>query len=159
MKESLMKKIKKKKGFTLIELIIVIAVIAIIAAFAIPNFVKVQDNAKKDADVNLGRTIAHAVEVMTTDATIGKGTLDADGKVTDKTLELNVDNTGGNPSNSGEADKIQKYINDNTLKLQTKGAASKLIITINEDGKVKTITEKDKPDNKIYPTAGGIYAK
>lgn len=61
---------KKKKGFTLIELIIVIAIIAIIAAFAIPNFMKVQNNSKIDADVNTGKTIANVVEVLYTDGTI-----------------------------------------------------------------------------------------
>ncbi len=38
----LRKQNKKKKGFTLIELIIVIAIIAILAAIAIPNFLSIQ---------------------------------------------------------------------------------------------------------------------
>lgn len=50
--KNLLTNLKKKKGFTLIELIIVIAIIAIIAAFAIPNFIRVQNNSKIDADVN-----------------------------------------------------------------------------------------------------------
>ena len=46
-----MKKInKKKKGFTLIELVIVLAVLAIIALIAIPNFTKVRNDSLKKAD-------------------------------------------------------------------------------------------------------------
>ena len=46
-----MKKInKKKKGFTLIELVIVLAVLAIIALIAIPNFTKVRNDSLQKAD-------------------------------------------------------------------------------------------------------------
>ncbi|MGL4761765.1 MAG: prepilin-type N-terminal cleavage/methylation domain-containing protein [Sarcina sp.] len=40
----------KKKGFTLIELVIVLAVLAIIALIAIPNFTRVRNNALVQAD-------------------------------------------------------------------------------------------------------------
>lgn len=48
---------KKKKGFTLIELVIVLAVLAIIALIAIPNFTKVRNNSKISADVRTGEQI------------------------------------------------------------------------------------------------------
>lgn len=48
---------KKRKGFTLIELIIVLAVMAIIAAIAIPNFAAVRDSSKKKADTQSCETI------------------------------------------------------------------------------------------------------
>ncbi|MGL4454016.1 MAG: type II secretion system protein [Sarcina sp.] len=41
---------KKKKGFTLIELVIVLAVLAIIALIAIPNFTKVRNDSLVKAD-------------------------------------------------------------------------------------------------------------
>ena len=44
------KKNKKKKGFTLIELVIVLAVLAIIALIAIPNFTKVRNDSLAKAD-------------------------------------------------------------------------------------------------------------
>lgn len=52
---------KKKKGFTLIELIIVIAIIAIIAAIAIPKFGQVKEQANVASDQANAKIIATAV--------------------------------------------------------------------------------------------------
>lgn len=46
----LVSKLKNKKGFTLIELIVVLAVLGIIMAIAVPRFMGVQDQARIDAD-------------------------------------------------------------------------------------------------------------
>lgn len=43
-------KLKNKKGFTLVELIIVIAVMAILAAIVVPNIGSITDSFKKRAD-------------------------------------------------------------------------------------------------------------
>ena len=52
-----MRKNKKKKGFTLIELVIVLAVLAIIALIAIPNFNKVRTDSQRKADEQTGKVI------------------------------------------------------------------------------------------------------
>lgn len=57
-----MKKLEsKKKGFTLIELVVVISIIAILAIIAIPKFGQIQQSAKKRADVATAKNIAMAV--------------------------------------------------------------------------------------------------
>lgn len=44
------KKLRKKKGFTLAELLIVIAIIAVLVAIAIPTFTSALNKAKQTAD-------------------------------------------------------------------------------------------------------------
>jgi len=52
--------LRKRKGFTLIELIVVIAILAILAAIAVPTFLNALKNAKEKADVSSARTIVSA---------------------------------------------------------------------------------------------------
>lgn len=63
-------KSQKKKGFTLIELIIVIAIIAILAAIAIPNFLDIQRKAKINADIATAKNIYDATAVMITEGKV-----------------------------------------------------------------------------------------
>ena len=55
-------KIKLKKGFTLVEIMIVVAIIAILAAVAIPNFVKYRRNSQAAACVSNLKQIQGAIE-------------------------------------------------------------------------------------------------
>lgn len=48
---------KKKKGFTLVELIIVIAIIAVLAAIAIPKFGQITRDANIKADIATAKNI------------------------------------------------------------------------------------------------------
>lgn len=53
-------KLRNKKGFTLIELIVVLAVLAIIMAIAVPRFTGVQEEAKVETD---RATLANIVKI------------------------------------------------------------------------------------------------
>ncbi len=59
----LINNLKNKKGFTLIELIVVLAVLAIVLAIAVPRFLGVKEQAKKDADKSTLGLIAKAAEL------------------------------------------------------------------------------------------------
>ncbi|MDM0497928.1 prepilin-type N-terminal cleavage/methylation domain-containing protein [Clostridium perfringens] len=97
---SIKKQTKKKKGFTLIELIVVIAIIAILAAIAIPNFLSIQRKARVKADVASAKTIYDA-----TSALIAEGKINPkDSDISGKKIDLVVSNA------TGAAESIEKYL-------------------------------------------------
>jgi len=57
----------RKKGFTLVEIMIVVAIIGLLAAIAIPNFVKARETAQKQACIANLKQIEGAVQVWLLD--------------------------------------------------------------------------------------------
>lgn len=121
---------KKKKGFTLVELIIVIAIIAILAAMAIPKFSAMR------ADARVSNDVAKAKNIHTIAATlVANGTWKAG------QTGLNSDNTAvtsrlDGPS-AGKAEALSSH------------PAFTITIGANEDIRVSVGT------NELYPDADG----
>ncbi len=55
---------KKKAGFTLVEIMIVVAIIGLLAAIAIPSFVKARNTARTNACINNLRQIDGAKQQL-----------------------------------------------------------------------------------------------
>ncbi len=64
MNKQLLKKKKKKNGFTLIELIVVIAILGILAAIAVPRVGGFTNNAQNAANEATARTIASGITMV-----------------------------------------------------------------------------------------------
>ena len=62
-----LKKLKSKKGFTLIELMVVIVIIGILVAIALPNFISAQDRAKLSSVKSNAHTLQTMVETYAVD--------------------------------------------------------------------------------------------
>jgi len=58
------KNVKRKKGFTLIEILIVISIIAVLAAIAVPKYTSIQKDAKVKADIASAKVIADATTAL-----------------------------------------------------------------------------------------------
>jgi len=141
---------KKKKGFTLIELIIVLAVMAIIALIAIPNFAAVRDNSKIKADKQSCETIERTVLMLVSDETIkGDGTI---------TLKFGTDGKLDKANTTVDSKiKADKDVITDAL-AEVKAPQGKIIETKEEDGK-KVITKKDATTYKItIDTDGKVTA-
>ncbi|MBN1056616.1 prepilin-type N-terminal cleavage/methylation domain-containing protein [Clostridium botulinum] len=122
---------KKKKGFTLVELIIVIAIIAILAAIAIPKFGNISKDANAKADIATAKNLHSIASTLIADGTVTPPIGDT---ATDVTSEVSAKVDGPIPA--------PKAIKDKTF-----------VVTVdkNADIKVKAGTKPVYPDTGNYP--------
>jgi type IV pilus assembly protein PilA len=115
---------KKKKGFTLIELIVVIAIIAILSAIAIPKFGSIKQNAKEKADLSNAKIIANMVTVLYESGEI-------------------------NPITTAEEVTSTTKIGENLQEIPKTAAGNSFYVTIDTVGKVKVFN--GNTTTIIYP--------
>ena len=128
---------KKKKGFTLIELIIVIAIIAILAAIAIPNFLSIQRKSKVKADVATAKSIYDTTETLVADGTISA----TGGKYGIDIANVNEDGTN-NP--------LKGHMQKKVISESVKGGTFEVTVTGEENSPIVRVF---LDDNEIYPNA------
>ena len=123
---------RKKKGFTLVELIIVIAIIAILAAIAIPKFGQITKNSNITADIATAKNL-HGVgaQIVAEDPT---KIPDSDTEDISEEVKAKVD--GGN--------------------IKSKVTGTDFVVTVEDDGDIVVETDDD---NKAYPEQTGVFAK
>ena len=125
---------KKKKGFTLVEVIIVLAIIAIIAAIAIPNLTKVRQESKIKADKQSMETIERTINMLITDGTIkhdvGSITFSFNGnKIKDIKIGTNAATSTGD---------VFDYFKD--VKAPQQEGMKSYVVTVDSNGEVKAQT-------------------
>lgn len=79
----MLKNLKNKKGFTLIEIVIVIVIIAILAAMLVPSLLKWVDNANQKSFLEAANTIKTSTLSYVTEQYANGTTIDDQGDITD----------------------------------------------------------------------------
>lgn len=126
-----MKKLIKKKGFTLIELIAVIAILAILGAILVPRITGYRTKAKKSNYQSSAKVIINATKAYNADA----GTLIVD---TDKLVDK-IDNINSNGIIIDKTDESYKKLADAGYTFAQIAAIANGDFTMNDDDTISGI--------------------
>lgn len=131
---------KKRKGFTLIELIVVIAILGILMALAIPRFSGFTDKAKISADEQYASIVANALLIEYASGGVVAGTYEID---SEGNVELTAEDEDGNPI-EGTAKDVSDLVELTSLQYYD---SAEIVITAGGD---KTITMiKDETETEL----------
>ena len=156
---------KKKKGFTLIELIVVIAIIAILAAIAIPNYLSIQRKAKVKADIASAKTIYNATAALITEGKFSPDNKSGDFSINLEFKDGTIINGGKSPQKPSATKPGEKTDADNLKDyLQTIPKAQSIGKDATKDFSVSVSGTAENPDievkindKEVYPEAEGVY--
>ena len=133
---------KKKKGFTLIELIIVIAIIAIIAAIALPKFGQVRENANIKSDIANAKNIQSAVVALVGDGEISNGA----------TFTVTSTDTEGS--------KVVNYLQNEPKGKASNAKGNAFQVEVDSTGNVTVLINEAGNPVQVYPQIGsGTYSE
>ncbi len=149
-----MKEKNKKRGFTIVELIIVLAILAIIAAIAIPNLVDLRNNAANKADVQSANVIKRTVTMYVTDGSIPSSAYSG-------TLTFTIDSAGKTSLTEAQGKtavesglKEVKPLQGRVFSAVSTGEATfgenkaaKFIVTIDSQGNISVGTASEESDS------------
>lgn len=125
-----LQKLKAKKGFTLVELIVVVAIIAVLTALIVPNVVGQLNNASITAANTTAKTVLDAAKVTSTNLVVeGKALKAIDGSITGKVEangNIDIKGTAGLFA-TGALDSVKTSMNDILVDLK---AGSSFIVII-----------------------------
>ncbi|HAT4165257.1 TPA: prepilin-type N-terminal cleavage/methylation domain-containing protein [Clostridium perfringens] len=149
------KQTKKKKGFTLIELIIVIAIIAILAAIAIPNFLSIQRKARVKADIASAKTIYDATSALIAEGKIVPSSGDVTFTLDNGKVTPNPEDAKEPKTNSNAANALQSYLQ--TIPKPESIANQKFEVTVSGEENSPKIQVKIGDNIKVYPETSAGY--
>ena len=132
------KRLKKKSGFTLIEIMIVISIIVVLAAIAVPKYASIQKDAKVRADISSAKVIGDATVALLAQEKITNDNYNGEG------VELNDD------------DEITSYLQ--TLPV-VKAVDGKFNVTIDTSDNVviKIVSTDPVGSFELYPIPDNKY--
>ncbi|MBO3313736.1 prepilin-type N-terminal cleavage/methylation domain-containing protein [Clostridium perfringens] len=146
---------KKKKGFTLIELIIVIAIIAILAAIAIPNFLSIQRKARVKADIASAKTIYDATSALIAEGKIVPTSNDVTFTLDNDKVTAKPEDAGEPKTNANAANALQSYLQ--TIPKPESIANQKFEVTVKGPESSPKIQVKIGDNTNVYPEANAGY--